>query len=1252
MLQERGINWLRGAKKPPELIILSQDIESDWNLIKREITKKGDIAYIWHHQQELKQINEKTKRAWSIAKPLCNEIDLTDEQKQKFNLACERAIAKTQKIKPNNIWFKLLNSDIENILITLDKITKESDQYHFSTARRMQLAKLGLHPIRDKQLIGILSKNHEWSIFLRILRKKPTKVYAQELLSIFKELDKKYLNHLDRILLLNLWGLDINNHLDIAFLLIQEKTWTLLLTIVKKHKEKWELDIAFNRISNILTTQIIEYKEPILQHGTYDFLRIINNIFPECLSNYNAMKNWNETNSFKFLGFKGIANLTGICYKGLTKRYLELLCKIDIRLFNDGWEPVIEIFKIATDTNFEDLLKSVIPFEHLLLEKRFTEVLKIVHDFGVRETIKCLSELNLYYPRYQKTKEITDKFGLWYIIAISTRSDMDYSLQNIFVRCFAVCHPIIMKYGFDTIIEIIDLTPEKNSSNVLENYLAPHYETFQKFGLKEYKQIISLNPKEERDYNLFDSLRNTGKLFREFGFTWLLDIINNISKDEFFWFFRSYLSKISPFINENNLNFYTRIIPKLINSCGRLSYNLFTWVFPVIAEFFSAEIEQEITKELPLMIKLLKTEAGVFNRESNKEATKNIISFSSLIAFIKLMIFALKSKNSRTEFNNALIAFEKLPNKEVLPIISYLIKEHPEKTVSFLRKYDMFIHLDLNLRREIELLTNLVKPLASKEIDPQITKEQHSTLSDTSFPQESREKLLRILNSCLDEFQGVNANFLLALQAEEGFEEFRYLFSREQKINPIIKQSSFANLIYIYLAHELDPEVKADKILKTIKKMQKREKKIINLLKKPLKRMNSLQIQDILQKIDNLIYPSIVRFIDHIFLKKSSELAEMFNVDPQEVKPLVNSDSFLNASQLLKRLKNNKDDNYEFCYALIQNYLKKNTYPFQKVPNSYPYNTKENKQWSRDNLTNIFWLSPRRRVYLTNQIRKKNIKSDTFKFEQYKLKVIIESEYNPLETLQMGNYITGSCLATNNINYWSTVPNACDANKLVLWARNMNNEVIGRVLIAVDSDKKIVRFRIYQNGEANLTNCFDQFIIELAKDCRFGLNGCITKVKHIMCEEWYHDPPISTINLYELAQKQKSLVQELKLHIDFINFNNESKQSSKYFSLKLAQKIIKIPNFPFKLKYLQCENQTFLCICNNKNKTKIIINTIPNKRDLPDQIYFTFEDRQNIIFNNTSFSQIYSKELTSEEDLIKAQAESVSKARSNTEYYK
>jgi hypothetical protein len=74
--------------------------------------------------------------------------------------------------------------------------------------------------------------------------------------------------------------------------------------------------------------------------------------------------------------------------------------------------------------------------------------------------------------------------------------------------------------------------------------------------------------------------------------------------------------------------------------------------------------------------------------------------------------------------------------------------------------------------------------------------------------------------------------------------------------------------------------------------------------------------------------------------------------------------------------------------------------------------------------------------------------------------VTISVEQDPLEILRMGDY-GGSCLGSGACNQYSAMTNAMEANKQVVYARDGAGRVVGRQLIAISEEKRLVCFMVY-----------------------------------------------------------------------------------------------------------------------------------------------------------------------------------------------
>jgi hypothetical protein len=101
---------------------------------------------------------------------------------------------------------------------------------------------------------------------------------------------------------------------------------------------------------------------------------------------------------------------------------------------------------------------------------------------------------------------------------------------------------------------------------------------------------------------------------------------------------------------------------------------------------------------------------------------------------------------------------------------------------------------------------------------------------------------------------------------------------------------------------------------------------------------------------------------------------------------------------------------------------------------------------------------------------------------------VVELEEDPLEVLRMGIPF-GTCLSlADGSNAASTVLNAIEANKRVLYVRNAAGKIVARKLLGVTNDGKLVGYRLYRSvggeEESAIQRAVAAFCEELAGACR------------------------------------------------------------------------------------------------------------------------------------------------------------------------
>lgn len=124
-------------------------------------------------------------------------------------------------------------------------------------------------------------------------------------------------------------------------------------------------------------------------------------------------------------------------------------------------------------------------------------------------------------------------------------------------------------------------------------------------------------------------------------------------------------------------------------------------------------------------------------------------------------------------------------------------------------------------------------------------------------------------------------------------------------------------------------------------------------------------------------------------------------------------------------------------------------------------------------------------------------------------------ESNPLQILQMGNYFD-TCLSYGGCNSFSSVANAVELNKRVVYARDAKGRVVGRQLLALSTEGKLLGFRVYTSLDADesarLRHAFGIFARDFAASC--GVERADSgEVERLFVADWYDD---GTLNWSEL----------------------------------------------------------------------------------------------------------------------------------------
>lgn len=114
-----------------------------------------------------------------------------------------------------------------------------------------------------------------------------------------------------------------------------------------------------------------------------------------------------------------------------------------------------------------------------------------------------------------------------------------------------------------------------------------------------------------------------------------------------------------------------------------------------------------------------------------------------------------------------------------------------------------------------------------------------------------------------------------------------------------------------------------------------------------------------------------------------------------------------------------------------------------------------------------------------------------------------------IDFLLMGFHFD-TCLSPDSMNFFSTIANAVDLNKRVVYAKTEAGKVIGRCLFALnDSGEILTYYRYSHDPKDGFADAVDQFLQQLASQMQTSI-ATSGKVSKLVAKEWYNDGPWQT----------------------------------------------------------------------------------------------------------------------------------------------
>jgi len=113
-------------------------------------------------------------------------------------------------------------------------------------------------------------------------------------------------------------------------------------------------------------------------------------------------------------------------------------------------------------------------------------------------------------------------------------------------------------------------------------------------------------------------------------------------------------------------------------------------------------------------------------------------------------------------------------------------------------------------------------------------------------------------------------------------------------------------------------------------------------------------------------------------------------------------------------------------------------------------------------------------------------------------------ETDPMRQLMIGEVVRDSCLGVGKGNSYNAINVTVDADKAVLYAVDPKGNIMGRKIIAISDEHKLVQYHAYQASDLALDKSFEKFIDELSSKMNIELanHGLVKGLHH---DHWYND---------------------------------------------------------------------------------------------------------------------------------------------------
>ncbi len=120
-----------------------------------------------------------------------------------------------------------------------------------------------------------------------------------------------------------------------------------------------------------------------------------------------------------------------------------------------------------------------------------------------------------------------------------------------------------------------------------------------------------------------------------------------------------------------------------------------------------------------------------------------------------------------------------------------------------------------------------------------------------------------------------------------------------------------------------------------------------------------------------------------------------------------------------------------------------------------------------------------------------------------------------LDILLMGSRFD-TCLSPGSMNFFSSIANAVDVNKQVVYGKTESGRVVGRCLFVLADNGAILTYHRYAHEGADR---FDEEVNRFAEELARKMNTVLTtsgQVSRLVAQRWYDDGAVSSASIYDL----------------------------------------------------------------------------------------------------------------------------------------